>query len=160
MSINKHRPHVIVIPEDDANRQLALGFILFLSSKSIAVHHPTRGWKKALDALLRDHIEPLRSIRSRHVILLIDFDGDFKRRKEHFERQLPDEIRERIYLIGCLNEPENLKKDCNMTFEKIGTALAQSCLNGEDGLWSHAALAHNQAELDRLKKTVRPILFN
>ena len=28
MSVNKERPHVYVLPEDDANRQLAKGFQL------------------------------------------------------------------------------------------------------------------------------------
>lgn len=28
MSVNKHLPHVFVLPEDDANRQLANGFYL------------------------------------------------------------------------------------------------------------------------------------
>ncbi|HRI43685.1 MAG TPA: hypothetical protein PLL78_07365 [Fimbriimonadaceae bacterium] len=28
MSVNKHRPHLFVVPEDDACRQLANGFLL------------------------------------------------------------------------------------------------------------------------------------
>lgn len=28
MSVNKERPHVLILPEDDANRQLANGFQL------------------------------------------------------------------------------------------------------------------------------------
>ena len=28
MSVNRHQPHVLVLPEDDANRQLANGFRL------------------------------------------------------------------------------------------------------------------------------------
>ena len=28
MSVNKYLPHVLVLPEDDANRQLANGFLL------------------------------------------------------------------------------------------------------------------------------------
>jgi hypothetical protein len=28
MSVNKYHPHVLVLPEDDANRQLANGFLL------------------------------------------------------------------------------------------------------------------------------------
>jgi len=30
MSVNGHLPHVLVLPEDDANRQLANGFVLDL----------------------------------------------------------------------------------------------------------------------------------
>lgn len=28
MSVNKYKPHVFVIPEDDADRQIADGFVL------------------------------------------------------------------------------------------------------------------------------------
>jgi hypothetical protein len=28
MRINKYKPHILVLPEDDANRQIANGFIL------------------------------------------------------------------------------------------------------------------------------------
>jgi hypothetical protein len=28
MSVNKYQPHILVLPEDDANRQLANGFVL------------------------------------------------------------------------------------------------------------------------------------
>ncbi|KAM3090094.1 hypothetical protein ACKFKG_30775 [Phormidesmis sp. 146-35] len=28
MSIDKYQPHLLVLPEDDANRQVAIGFLL------------------------------------------------------------------------------------------------------------------------------------
>ena len=28
MSINKHKPHLLVLPEDDADRQIANGFVI------------------------------------------------------------------------------------------------------------------------------------
>lgn len=32
MSVNRYQPHVLVLPEDDANRQLANGFVLDLDA--------------------------------------------------------------------------------------------------------------------------------
>jgi len=108
VSVNKYRDHVVVIPEDDANRQLVNGFLLHQSLKlrSIDVRPPAGGWKKVLDSDLQEVI----SRNCRHLILLVDFDDDFKGRKEYLEKRLPVEIRDRVYLIGCLSEPEILKK--------------------------------------------------
>jgi len=162
MSVNKYLPHVIVIPEDDANRQLANGFLLHQSLKNgfIDVRPPAGGWKAVFECFQRDYIKTLRSRTCRHLILLIDFDDDFENRKKYFESHCPEEIRERVYLIGCRSEPEFLRKNCRKSFEKIGTTLAESCSRQEEGLWNHSALAHNQAELERLRKTARPILFS
>ena len=37
MSVNKFRQHVFVLPEDDANRQLANGFLLDLSVRQVQI---------------------------------------------------------------------------------------------------------------------------
>jgi hypothetical protein len=39
MSVNRYQPHVLVLPEDDANRQMANGFLLdqYLSTRKIQV---------------------------------------------------------------------------------------------------------------------------
>jgi len=163
VSVNRYRDHVVVIPEDDANRQLVNGFLLHQSLKhgSIDVRSPAGGWEKVLDADFRRLMSP----DLRHLILLVDFDGKFERRREYLEKRFPSredpefEVRERVYLIGCLNEPEVLRRSCGMTFEQIGIALAGSCVNQEDGLWGHDELAHNKSELERLMRNVRPILF-
>jgi len=157
VSVNKYRNHVVVIPEDDVNRQVMNGFLLHQSLKprSIDVRPPAGGWKKVLNA----DLPGLWSLNCRYFILLVDFDRDFKRRKRYFEEQFPVEVRNRVYLIGCLSEPENFKKNCGLTYEEIGTALAESCIKQEGGLWNHDELAHNKDELERLMRNVRPILF-
>jgi hypothetical protein len=35
MSVNRNRPHVFVLPEDDANLQLATGFVLEFPTRQI-----------------------------------------------------------------------------------------------------------------------------
>ena len=44
MSVNRHKPHLLVLPEDDANRQLARGFELELSTRQFQVLQPAGGW--------------------------------------------------------------------------------------------------------------------
>lgn len=50
MSINKYDQHIFVLPEDDANRQIANGFIqdLNLNQRAIQVRPIANGWKKAV----------------------------------------------------------------------------------------------------------------
>jgi hypothetical protein len=45
MSINKHRAHILVLPEDDANRQIANGFVLDpnLNDRAIQILPPSGG---------------------------------------------------------------------------------------------------------------------
>ena len=39
MSVNRYRPHIMILPEDDANRQLANGFVshAFIAPRSVQV---------------------------------------------------------------------------------------------------------------------------
>ena len=54
MSVNKYQPHVLVLPEDDANRQLANGFLLdqYLSTRKIQVLEEVGGWIQVLERFL------------------------------------------------------------------------------------------------------------
>ena len=58
MSVNKYLPHVLVLPEDDANRQLANGFLLdrALMTRSIQVLAEAGGWTAVLDRFKSDHV--------------------------------------------------------------------------------------------------------
>ena len=77
MSLNKYRPHVRVLPEDDANRQLANGFLLHpdLSTGAIRVLEEVGGWNEVLSRFLRDHVVGMNHFPDRFMILLIDFDA-------------------------------------------------------------------------------------
>jgi hypothetical protein len=53
-SANKYAPHVLVLPEDDANSDIANGFVLHvaLDSRAIQVLRCAGGWAKVRDAFL------------------------------------------------------------------------------------------------------------
>jgi hypothetical protein len=62
MSVNKYTPHILVLPEDDANRQLANGFLLHPSlSTQIQVLEEVGGWSKVLDCFEKDHVKKMGS---------------------------------------------------------------------------------------------------
>ena len=160
MSVNRFKPHVFVLPEDDANRQLANGFLKhpFLSIRQIQVLAEARGWNEVLARFSSDHVAGMERYAGRHIVLLIDFDGDENRRHDATER-IPEHLMDRVFVLGALNEPEDLRAAGLGSFETIGLAMAQDC-RGETGTtWGHELLRHNASELERLRDRVRPILF-
>lgn len=161
MSVNVYQQHVLVLPEDDANRQIVNGFLLdpSLNERAIQVLPIAGGWAKVRDDLVASHVPQLRKYPKRHLVLLIDFDGQVDDRMQLFQQVCPADVRDRVYLLGTQDEPEPLRKDCGVSLEKIGEQLGQACAAGESGLWAHTMLAHNQSELERLVQRVKPFLF-
>jgi hypothetical protein len=69
-------------------------------------------------------------------------------------------VQDRVFLIGSLEQPEQLRAAYGMQLEGIGRQLADECPQQPvGGLWQHAHLRHNAAELNRLVAQVRPFLF-
>ncbi len=161
MSVNVHKPHVIVMVEDGANREIANGFLLDPSIKlrNIQVLHPARGWVKVLDRFLDEHVADLRTWPQRHLVLLIDFDNHVDARTEHFVSRFPPDVRDRVFLLGTKSEPEPLRKQYGDSLESIGKVLAVECYRDETNLWNHPLLAHNASERARLNAQVKSILF-
>jgi hypothetical protein len=160
MSGNRSLPHVKVLPEDDANRQLAIGFLQypFLLARNIQVLRVARGWLNVLKLFESVHAIELDRHPDRLMVLLIDFDGDPDRLGQ-MKAKLPARFTDRVFVLGVLTEPERLKADLRRSYEAIGAAMARDCHEGTDTTWEHALLRHNAGELDRLRQHVRPILF-
>lgn len=160
MNKNKYPPHVSVLPEDDANRQLVAGFLLdpYLSSHRINVLRVAGGWLKALDRFKSGHIAEMKKNQNRYMVLLIDFDGR-EGRLDEAKAVVPDDLKERVFILGAWSKPEDLRKDGLGSYETIGQALAKDCREETDTTWGHRLLRHNAGELDRLRKHVRPIIF-
>lgn len=162
MSVNVYRPHVMVLPEDDANRQIVNGFLLdpSLNERAIQVLPVAGGWNKVYRDFEVSHVPQLRQYPNRHLVLLIDFDGLVADRMQLFQQICPADVRDRVYLLGAQDEPEPLRKERGVSLEKIGEQLGADCADGQSGLWAHDMLKHNQVELDRLIQNVKPFLFN
>ena len=160
MSVNKFQPHVLVLPEDDANSQVANGFWLFptLMSRRMQVLPSAGGWHRVLDLFESDHAEIMRQNANRFMVLLIDFDGA-KVRLDEVRARIPAELVDRVFVLGALTEPEDLKKSNLGAYEAIGGALAKDCHDETTEIWNHALLVHNLTEVVRMREKVRPFLF-
>jgi len=159
MSCNKYQPHVLVLPEDDANRQLANGFLLdqHLSVRSIQVLEEVGGWHEVVNNFLSEHVAGMENYPLRSMVLLIDFDGD-EARLSGVKARIPENLSERVYILGAFNEPEGLNVDLG-SYESIGLALARDCREETNTTWGHRLLRHNARELDRLRERIRPLMF-
>lgn len=159
---NKYSPHVLVLPEDDANRQIANGFLLSpnLNQRAIQVLPPPGGWSKVVEAFCAEHLREMRNYHQRRMVLMIDFDREFPQRLKLIQEQIPAELSEKVFVLGVLSEPEELKRELKyIGLEKIGEALAEDCSRDTQNVWGHVLLVHNQAELARLTHAVKSFLF-
>jgi hypothetical protein len=158
--MNKYAPHVYVIPEDDANRQIADGFVLHPRVKEmrIQVMPPAGGWPKVLKTFGDEYIRKLSENPNTHVVMLVDFDDQVEKRKVDFEQAIPAECKARVFVVGSKQTPEALKKQVKKSFEEIGQSLADDCDAGT-AFWGHEHLSHNDAERRRLVEVVRPFVF-
>jgi len=158
---NRFQPHVLVLPEDDANSQLANGFLLDLDQSALSriqVLPEAGGWGAVLDTFESDHIAGMDRFSERYLILLIDFDGKEGRMSDAKQR-IPERLSHRVFILGAWTEPEALKRAGLGSYETIGKATAKDCREETDTTWGHDLLRHNASEINRMRQHVRPILF-
>ncbi len=161
MSVNKYLPHVYVIPEDHADEQIANGFVLHdqVKSPQIQILPCTGGWSSVLEKFVKEYVTHLRNHKNGYVIMLIDFDLEYETRRKHFEEKVPDDLKNRVFVVGPKDEPEVLKKALGGSLEDIGESLAEDCFKRTSDVWGHDHLNHNEPDLQRLLQSVRPIIF-
>ena len=163
---NKYADHLLVLPEDDANRRLVNGFLTNVNVKyrCVQVLPEAGGWRNVLSALQDPAvIRGLITFPKRRLLLMIDFDQHTEVRLQDYAvllAAMPAAVQSRVHLLGSLETPERLRADCGMQLEAIGFRLASDCPQPPAGtLWSHAHLQHNAPELARLVAQVQPFLF-
>ena len=110
MSVNKYKPHVLVLPEDDANRVLANGFHLAVGSiRQMQVLRVAGGWHAVLERFKSDELKGMKDWPKLLMILLIDFDG--KDRLDSAKTAIPENLADRVFVLGAWSRPEALKAD-------------------------------------------------
>ena len=161
MSINKEKPHLYVLPEDDANRQIANGFLLnpMLNSYVIQVLPVAGGWRKVVELFEIDYCKKIQKYPEGRIVFLIDFDNKHEDRLSFIFTNIPEDIKTRVFVLGVLSEPEKLKAQSQLSYENIGKELANDCAESKEVYWSRDLLKHNQPELQRLFNSVKPFLF-
>jgi hypothetical protein len=160
MSVNKYLPHVYVLPEDDAYRHMLNGFFLdeCLRQRQLFVLEEAGGWNQVLERFCAIYAAEMDRVPERFMILLIDLDNKIER-LEPARGRIPQHLRERVFILSVLTEPEDLKPDLG-SLETIGLALAKDCREDTDTTWSHKLLRHNLGEVNRLRAKVRTILYS
>jgi hypothetical protein len=160
MAPNKHQPHILILPEDEADRELANGFRLGLSlfERKLQVLAEAGGWARVIDQFEDDQIVGLEKWPTRFMVLLVDFDGNVNRLLQ-IKSRIPENLQDRVFVLGSLTDPEELKAQLGESLENIGKALAKDCREDSNATWGHALLRHNANELNRMRDNVRPILF-
>jgi len=142
-------------------RQIANGFKNnpHVDASQIKVMPEAGGWSKVLDTFREEYIPKLKSNKLVHVIMLIDFDGKYAARRGDFESQTPNDIKDRVFVVGVKQNPQELKRELGKKLEQIGSLLADDCFAGTLTTWSHEHLKHNDPDRLRLIGVVKPILF-
>lgn len=160
MSVNPYRPHLFVLPEDNANTRLANAFHKYVDwnrYRQMQVLPEAGGWIEVLKRFNKDEVQGMDKWPDRFMLLLIDFD-DKQDRLDSAKAEIPTHLTERVFILGTLSEPEDLRAEIG-DYDIIGSALAKDCREETDTTWGHRLLQHNTSELDRLRQHVRPILF-
>ncbi len=158
--MNKYVPHVLVLCEDDANRQIVNGFLLdpLLNPRNIHVLGLAGGWRRVLDDFTNLHRDAMSANQNQYMVLLIDFD-EVENRLAKVKEVIPPNLAERVFVLGASKEPEELRTEGLGTWEVIGQNLARDCRENTSVTWSHRLLRHNAEELKRMTPILKPILF-
>lgn len=110
--MNTYEPHVFVLPEDDANRQLADGFQLEVDrfrQKQMRVLRVARGWRRVVELFKSQHVAEMDRNPNRFMVLLIDLDKQHDR-LDVVKADIPTGLADRVFVLGARPEPEDLKK--------------------------------------------------
>ena len=161
MSVNNYLPHVMVLPEDLADQDIANGFQLEMDQqrqRRIQILIVAVGWGHVLDSFERDQLRDLQKYPNRYLAMVIDFDNATGRRAAA-EARIPAHPRDRVFILGTRSEPETLRTALGLKYEEIGRDLARDCRQGTRNVWDHPLPADNVTEPARLFERVRPILF-
>ena len=166
MNINRYKPHLIVLPEDRADEEIANGFILplHINDRAIKVDKPAGGWLDVVQKFKTELVPEMQKYTACLAVMLIDFDcyegRSYKDRLYQVTNEIPDELKNRVFVLGVLTEPEKLKTKSRKNFEKIGETLAEGCPDKKNELWMDELLIHNEDELSRIMLSVKPFLFS
>ena len=160
MSVNKYKPHLFVVPEDKADKNFAVGFELDarLAAGSFQIMPLAGGWLKVINIINDEYVPKLQQNKYSHVLGIIDCDGDDERIANELAK-FPDEVADRIFLLGAIETPEIFRQKVGDNSERIGERMAEECFNESYDLWNHEDLAHVSYEIQRAATTIRPIVF-
>jgi len=156
MSVNPYRPHLLIVPEDDALHLIATGFRLRVPFARIRVADIAGDRDALYEQFVNKELTDLKKFPSRVLVLLTDFDNGGGRHDD-IRSATPKDLRERVFVLGPKKEAEDLRQEMLAAhlitpnkFETIGEVMAAGCTDQElpypalqqlDGLSSELARA-------------------
>ncbi|GIW79651.1 MAG: hypothetical protein KatS3mg105_1458 [Gemmatales bacterium] len=160
--MNRYKPHICVVFEDDKCRQLAHGFVLNhrIDDRRMQVMPPAGGWSNVLEIFRKEYVPYLHRFPEGYVVLVIDFDGRVIDRQQEFAKAIPEKLKPRVFVIGLKDDPETFKRQIglNLNFEQIGMQLADECLDATFNIRQHEQCDHNKPEFDRCWQSTKDFL--
>lgn len=147
MGVNKEQPHVLVLPEDDANRQLANGFHLqvrWARQRRMQVLRAAGGWNEVLNLFESKYAAEMDRCPHRFMVLLIDFDRN-EDRLAKAKASIPAHLVARVFILGAWTEPEDLKSADLGSYELIGSNMARDCREETNTTWGHSSFGTTPA---------------
>ena len=147
--VNKFIPHLLVLCEDQATHDIAVGFNDMVTGE-MEVRKPLRGWPHVLQEFKDVYIPWLRAHQNCHLALFIDFDNTFATRLKLFQGDIPQDVADRVFVFGALDEAESVKKESGLKLSNIGMHLADECIQNSSILWGSNQVRHNEPERQRL----------
>lgn len=161
MSVNRYQPYLIVLFEDQAYKDIFLGFEMF-DHKQISMKPVFQGFDDVFFQLTNSDSltsKELRQYNSSYVLALIDADLDSQSESKinQLRDALPNEYKDRIFIMGSKYEAEHIKRAIinEGKWEKISQKLENSCRAGDCKLWEDEMLKHNIGEIISLKKVFK-----
>ena len=156
--MNKYQPHIKVLVEDDAIRQVANGFFLNYNVVGRIQIMPTLGgWPNVKEEFETIYVTAMRNNLSIYCVLIIDFDEDLDRRTT-FNQIIPKDLRDRVILIGAFDEVEDLCREEGKSKENMGKEITRMCSSGGN-ICNINQLKHNKEEVDQYGNKFRELIF-
>lgn len=160
--MNKYKDHLIIVAEDEALHAVVNGFLLnnSINTNTCKLMPYSRGWTKVEDQT-SGYSRDLEKTPCRRVLFVIDFDKNGKR-LNRFKCKFPQELHDRMFVIGPWSNVENLKTCLgSQSCENVGRTLSEACpINSKKtGAWSCKELSHITSEAQRLCENVKNFLF-
>lgn len=154
MSVNYYKEHLYVILEDEEYQKIMNGVNLshHIDSAVIKISNFSDGWGKVFKDF-QSSIKLLKKFQERHILLLMDFDYEFDSRLEKFHKSVPEELKNRVFILGIDNkESEDLAKYFKCNTEEVGKKLVKDCPDSDLSSWKNTHLECNLSEIERMKQ--------
>lgn len=158
MSVNREKPYLIVLFEDNAYKDLFMGF-QFSTQRQVKQNTVYGGFKYIYLELTNNDsltLKELKKYSNAYVLAMIDADLDSQSESniEKLKSSICTEYKERVFVVGSQYEAEDIKKTVieQGKWKSVSKKLENSCINEDCGLWQDEMLEHNSAEIARLKK--------